>query len=163
MSQLPDTLHEMLNVAIKDMEACIQAAETYCFNANVWHEPCEPELHDISRCQICVAGAVIAKTLGANLYTSYNPEDFEEEGVCAKLEALDHIRTGQFGTALAFMQLATGKQEHECFITAKQSMKLQQVYDENCEPYYDFGSNAEAQYLVEGFKKLASAMQEMGI
>ena len=163
-NKLPNTLHELLNVAIDDMEYCLNSGR-HSFLHSVWHRPAY--MAD-GVCQICVAGAVMSRTLGVNPDLNFNPEMFDNSSVCHKLEALEYIRNGQFETAHAFMQFAnTDTYNSQCHVkgelTREQLNDLGYIYKCHCDEYYEFMTNDEVHDLVIGFKKLASAMQEMGI
>lgn len=82
MSKLPDTLHELLEVAIRDLKA-VDKSEDYEIDMTVWY-------HTNDKCKVCMAGAVMAKTL------NFGPESFDlgdiwdEEG--EKFMIIDDLR-----------------------------------------------------------------------
>ena len=61
METLPDTLHGLLRVGLDDLRLC-EADPGYTVDMNHWHLP--SKLMKPGTCLVCVAGAVMAKTLG---------------------------------------------------------------------------------------------------
>lgn len=84
-----NTLHELLALALDDFEKVL-GNDRYRVNMNVAHLPRG------SRCSVCLAGALIANTLGRNPEEEVwlDDEAFSRE-VVNRLEAIDHLRLGQ--------------------------------------------------------------------
>lgn len=93
---LPTTLSELILVGVRDMEALDPARYEPRFG--VWHEPAMSS----DACYVCLAGAVMAGTLGADIDRNYNAEDYDLL-TCRQLYALDHARTGSYYRALALL------------------------------------------------------------
>ena len=96
---LPDTLHELMLVAIDDLE---RAEETngYKVSMGCWHEPLN------GSCHVCFAGSVIAFSLSTGRNEDKAPCDFDC-GIEHKLEALDYVRSGLVKDAAEGMGTAT--------------------------------------------------------
>jgi hypothetical protein len=80
-----NTLHEVLRLALDDFTAVLGDAR-YSINLNAWHVPS-------GRCEICLAGSVIARSLGAPVDLWLNPDDFTDD-IEVRLMALDNLRSG---------------------------------------------------------------------
>lgn len=91
--RLPETLWEMIRVALAD-EAKAYRSKNYSIDMDDWHVPHE------DYCEVCLAGAVMAFSLGAGIHDHLGPADFKEH---YKLEALDEIRSGDIPAALTDM------------------------------------------------------------
>lgn len=90
-----NTLHELLALAIGDFEKVI-ANPRYSINLNVWHEPL-----DNGKCQVCLAGSVMAMHLGTSPttdrtagYRDHSTWKPETEAVQHRLYALNSLRQG---------------------------------------------------------------------
>lgn len=83
---LGNKLHELWEIALEDLKIC-EADPFYDINMNVWHRI------NGNQCQICVAGAVIAKRLGT-LYSETCLVDFDLD-TQRKLNAIDALRRGE--------------------------------------------------------------------
>ena len=93
---LPDKASELIRVALKDLEAC-EKSEKYHIYMGTWHEP-EPTERP---CAVCLAGAVMAQSLGAKTSEMYEPVDFDENE--NKLEALNEFRDGDLAAAFEWL------------------------------------------------------------
>lgn len=87
MKQLPDKPSELIRVALQDLEA-VENDSRYSVDMDVWHEP-----DTYTTCYVCLAGSVIAKSLGAPATHSQNPDHYPYS-VERKLRALDWLRAG---------------------------------------------------------------------
>ena len=91
-SKLPEKPSELILIALKDLRAA-EASEKYDINmgGRYWHFP--PKTKDKSyKCEVCLAGSVMAFSLGGDINNHYEPGNFPgEEG---KLRSLDVFRTG---------------------------------------------------------------------
>ena len=99
---LPDTLSALIRVAVDDARRLDRDA--YRPHWSAWHEPLydadRPQL--IGRCEVCLAGCVIAGTLGQDLQEEAEPSDFDYE-TGYKLFALEDVRQGNLESALDLM------------------------------------------------------------
>lgn len=89
---LPDKLSELLRVAVADAQKC-EADPRYRLRMDRWHAG----MRDSPTCDVCMAGAVMAKTLGADPLCSVSPNSRPEDA--SKLRAIDQMRYGDFPAA----------------------------------------------------------------
>ncbi len=85
---LPDTLHELLWTAIDDARGLDRRKYRPC--SDEWHCPDED-----GRCEICLAGSILAATLDCSPKKNFAPWEFPPE-THNKLEALEAMRTGSW-------------------------------------------------------------------
>lgn len=92
--RLPDRPSELIEVALRDLEAVERRNDLYVVDMGVWHSWDMTPRGDGEgpRCSVCLAGAVMAQTLGADPEADLDPMDFELEH--AKLSALNAFRVG---------------------------------------------------------------------
>ena len=108
--KLPDLPSELLALALDDLKKC-QADEQYSFYMGNWHAPRDYNAED-DVCNVCVAGAVIGKTLGANPKYSYTPSSYPN-AISYKLMALDNFRMGNVLSAVRSISNLTGLSYNE--------------------------------------------------
>ena len=93
--KLPDRPSELIRLALADLALCA-ADPNYRIDMYEWHNP-----QDDGVCQVCLAGAVMAKSLNAppaaELYSSDFPENRK------KIKALDAFQEGLVCGALAYL------------------------------------------------------------
>jgi len=87
-------LSQWIRLALSDLVKC-ETDSRYKINMSVWHTP-------NSHCSVCMAGSVMAKTLGADITEDLVPCDGRFD---MQLEALDAIRTGDIDGALATVDI----------------------------------------------------------
>jgi hypothetical protein len=92
MSRLPDKLSELIRVALADLRK-VEADPRYIVNMANWHVARE------GRCEVCLAGAVMAGTLGVDPQRTASPFEFCDDELENKLDALDWVRMGNVGNA----------------------------------------------------------------
>lgn len=89
---LPDKPSELIRLALADLEKA-EESRAYSVDMGMWHG-----YDEISgKCTVCLAGAVMAGTLGVELNTTAGPGDFWEDkrgDDCKKLYWLNDIRIG---------------------------------------------------------------------
>ena len=90
IAELPDTLHELLGVAIKDMSGLNR--RLYRPSASVWHAG------DDHHCLVCLGGAVMAGSLRVGHSEHRDVSEFPRR-VSKKLIALDVLRGGSLPLA----------------------------------------------------------------
>jgi hypothetical protein len=92
-NSLPDKPSELLKVALADLEA-VEGDSRYNIDLLTWHEPNE---YGDGRCVVCLAGSVMAKSLGADIELDLGPSA-EDLGISIatsnKLYALNNFRIG---------------------------------------------------------------------
>jgi hypothetical protein len=88
MTALPDKPSELLEVALRDLEAC-RNDPRYTIDLEKCHEPID------GQCNVCLAGAVIAKSLHfAPSQCVVVSKSITDMGTYKKLLALDNLRSG---------------------------------------------------------------------
>ena len=97
MSELPDKPSELIRLALADLRKC-EADPRYVIDMAEWHRPVTSEL-----CSVCLAGSVMARSLGRDIWIDLVPSTFESD-TRNKLHALDYFRSGHVGLALATMK-----------------------------------------------------------
>lgn len=88
--QLPDKLSDLLDLAVTDSEECSRM-KSYRLNMELWHQP-------NGKCSVCMAGSVMARTLGAGRRTYAEPRSFGDENA-PKLLAINDLRNGYVANA----------------------------------------------------------------
>ena len=99
MSKLPEKPSELIRVALEDMRATEQVPR-YIINMDMWHFPAPDGI-----CEVCAAGAVMARRLGADPKASKDPADFGGE-TSKKLLALNLFRAGLVHNGLRYIDIA---------------------------------------------------------
>ena len=112
----PETLAETLKLALADARALARKVRTaharYDFRSAEWHTGRDARLE--RQCTVCVAGCVIAGTLGCAPTDTVHPDRFGHRWARA-LRAIDALRTGHWGLAFDKMhgQRRAGRSEFE--------------------------------------------------
>lgn len=92
MSKLPDSLPDLIELAVADARRVVKD-KRYRLDMFDWHWYNE----DFDRrCHVCLAGAVMAKTLGTDPKETCTPDNSEDGN---RLRALDAIRSGRIPSA----------------------------------------------------------------
>lgn len=102
---LPDKPSDLIELAINDLEK-IERSKQYTVNMEDWHTPIYQHQDynlQMNTCEVCLAGAVMAKTLKTPYGRGVSPANFE--GLEGKLHALNLFRTGLINEGLASMCL----------------------------------------------------------
>lgn len=97
MKTLPNKPSELIRIALTDLQSCVADPEYYIINMDTWHEPVKN-----GKCEVCMAGAVMAKTLNIDRERREFPSSLGSK-FSSKLCAIDYFRGGYVG--LAFMRL----------------------------------------------------------
>lgn len=90
---------ELIRVALADLEA-VEKDDRYRVDMGVWHGQYE-DVAD-GRCSVCLAGSVMAKSLGAAHVNNLIPDDFGVD-LARSLMALDSFRMGFMDEGLDLM------------------------------------------------------------
>ena len=98
--KLPSKPSALIALALRDLDRVLQNPE-YEVNWGRWHAP---SVGDNLTCHVCLAGAVIAGTLGTDKELVRDPEYFDPD-TRKKLLALDDFRTGDIENALTYLGL----------------------------------------------------------
>ncbi len=103
--KLPNKLSELLRLAVRDAQA-VEANPLYRLDMAVYHEPIANEDEETGErteyCAVCMAGAVMANTLGADPDCETGPSEF---GETEQLYAIDNLRSGDLDDAFASLDL----------------------------------------------------------
>lgn len=87
MSKLPNKPSDLLDVALRDLEACEQD-DNYEIRMSLWHS----SNHNLDKkCFVCLAGAVMAKTMGTPVTARGDPYDLVPHAK-NKLQFIDACR-----------------------------------------------------------------------
>lgn len=97
MSTLPSLPSALIRLALSDLTKC-EADPRYAINMGVWHDP----HHEDRICHVCLAGAVMAKTLARAHNRISHPYDTPYSH---QLAALDHFRTGDISSAFRLLRI----------------------------------------------------------
>lgn len=95
---LPKKLSDLLDIAIDDLIAVERQKKTYVVNMAVYHRAPGPDNLSSNRCEVCFAGAVMAKTLECDPTKTLNTQDFGSHNE-VRLDALDKLRVGYIDDA----------------------------------------------------------------
>lgn len=93
--KLPSKLSDAVIMAVDDLVK-VERSKLYEVNMMSWHYAGLPG----RACQVCLAGAVLAKEGGVPPEKSVELDEFTEDTILAKIEALDYIREGDVLRAL---------------------------------------------------------------
>lgn len=97
MKKLPKTPSKLLAIALTDLVK-VERSKKYVVAMNTWHLANDPD-----RCQVCLAGAVMAKTLKADDQLTLEPDHF---GINSeKLQAINYFRVGYIEQACAVLEI----------------------------------------------------------
>lgn len=106
MTVLPDKPSALIRLAIADMKSCAEDSD-YELNMNQWHLPSYrgslSEGNAVDVCKVCMAGAVMAKSLKVNSSREATPRYFGESDTRKKLSALDNFRCGELRSGVRRM------------------------------------------------------------
>ena len=98
-SPLPDKLSDLIEVALRDLEL-VENDKRYTVNMDWWHRS---NLYDHT-CIVCLAGAVMAKSLDVSPDRTRFPNDFDDKTE-AKLDALNWARVEDVDYALYHLDI----------------------------------------------------------
>lgn len=107
---LPDQPSALIRAAVRDLKS-VRRSSNYVVDMDYWHMPAweaESYDHDEHACHVCLAGAVMARSLGVDVGDIAAPEDFGARAE-RKLLALNSFRLGN--TAAAFVRLGLPDKE----------------------------------------------------
>lgn len=96
---LPASPVEVLRLAAADLRKCGED-ERFIYDPQEWHAPSKNGRTGQEICYVCVAGAVMAQTLGARGVVDIWATDYADPHIVARLEMLDAVRQGSFATAV---------------------------------------------------------------
>lgn len=96
--KLPRKMSALITLALADLAKC-ERSEKYTVDMDRWHEPTFDRT-----CAVCFAGAVMAKTLDADVTCALNPGNFA--GDMDQLMALNFLREGKVWDAAGQLRLS---------------------------------------------------------
>lgn len=107
MKTLPSKPSELVELAILDLKA-IEQNPNYLIDMDSWHVGSYRDHPNIERprCLVCLAGAVMAQSLGIETTMTVKPWDpifDEDDSTKNKLEALDSFRSGDIYNGITHM------------------------------------------------------------
>ena len=91
---------ELIRTAVTDLAEC-ELDPQYLIDMDVWHSP---SVCLYGECRVCLAGAVMAKTLNAPSNCSFSPYHTDLRSSNA-LNAIDSFREGEIDSALLWLGL----------------------------------------------------------
>lgn len=95
--KLPDEPSALLRAALADLKK-VEEDPGYVVFMGGWHRPANRRFRSV--CEVCLAGATMAKTLGVPSRLEVCPEDFTDRKLERKLRALNFLRVGKIALAL---------------------------------------------------------------
>lgn len=111
MTELPEKPSDLIELALADLRK-VEKDERYVVNMRDWHAPAPA----FGFCNVCLAGAVMAGTLGHSPDECLTPGDLGPT-LDSKLRALDSLRLGRVRTALDYLGRAFDPDEvPDCYI-----------------------------------------------
>ncbi len=113
MKQLPDTIQELLELAIADAEV-IAKDPRYKLNMGEWHLYND----ESQQCEVCIAGAVIARTLKADIKDFLLPADYDDD-TRMKLRALDSLWRGVLPYCFSYISIPSSMRVRDPIKTCK--------------------------------------------
>ena len=114
------------------------------------------EVWEENRCQVCLAGSVMAQTLGADTGETLAPTDFDDH-TRNKLWALDSLRTNSLVSAQASLEDSTSDDVEATPLGERLARIEEQV---GAVAYYDEGDPDE---FHEDMERLASVLEAEGL
>jgi len=102
-TKLPRKPSDLLALALDNLRK-VERSKKYKVCMGAWHSP---GTYYADPCAVCLAGAVMAKTLGASPEMTLVPHNFSEED---KLDAIDSFRVGEWGAGFNCMGVSGRKE-----------------------------------------------------
>ena len=137
---LPERPGALLRVALRDLRH-VERDPRYEVQMGFWHTGTAQWGAGDDPCAVCLAGAVMARTLGADPGVLRRPWDYSEE-VGRKLIALDALRCGSVAAGLA------------AFYGEAPETYAGRIADVGTHPWYDTGA-------LDGNRDWYAAMERM--
>ena len=100
---LPTHPSRLIRVALADLSA-IEADDRYVVDMSEWHRPAYDDDRGRKVCSVCLAGAVLAKTVGVPHKQTISTADLDQyDRVEGRLRALDFFRLGEISAGLEML------------------------------------------------------------
>ncbi len=105
---LPSKPSELIRVALADLRKC-EKDKRYGIDMSDWHVPVDDDDPDEPACYVCLAGAVMAKSLGVPIGESKSCGSYYLGAplVSDQLDALDEFRKGCVSDALGELGISS--------------------------------------------------------
>jgi hypothetical protein len=107
--KLPNTLHGLLRVALADLKKTI-ADPRYVVNMGAWHDGTDGAFYLEPKCEVCMAGAVMAQRCGVPPTEDARPTHFLSS-LTGKFLAINSLREGFVLEALVALRGVSGWHE----------------------------------------------------
>ena len=101
--KLPDELSALIRVAVADAKL-VEQDPRYKLDMTKWHTPLPNDETEKAVCNVCLAGCVVAKSLGISPDQHFEPGS-SNTPLRQKLYALDSVRVGEATAAVVNMYL----------------------------------------------------------
>ena len=116
IKKLPDHPADLINLALDALKKCERDGR-YFINMTVWHLPMVNLVKKSEACSVCLAGAVMAKSLNVSPLQKFFPEyfayhsDIYKNGrdITNKLMSLENFRIGDIGRGLECLGYTANK------------------------------------------------------
>ena len=171
MTALPNKLSDLLELAVRDAQACAAMPELYTLDMSNWHfgRARQGAVH----CNVCMAGAVMAQTLKlepsahVNVWEGHPVDVAIVERNREALSAINHMRTGHMQDAFnaLFRPVATAAQA-EALDSASDAIRdtFTSGREDEDEDEPDFASDAfGARASWESYLTAAGILREAGL
>ena len=141
-STLPTQPSALIRLALADLRAC-EADDRYVVDMSDWHRPAYDDDREV--CAVCLAGAVLAQTLGAPHEHAISTAGLAEYGcdVQGPLLALDRFRRGEISAGLDWLHHDQSELSEEW-----QQYASEVVYDKSDPEAFHARMNSLADYLA---------------
>ena len=108
-SKLSKVPSRLIRMALDDLNR-IEKLKGYTIAMGSWHDTYLDHVGDVSdpSCHVCLAGTVMASTLGADINSDVEPGSYDEV-TKGRLMALDDFRIGEVGSGFYRMGLDSAK------------------------------------------------------
>lgn len=117
MAELPNKLSALLRIAVQDAQKCEALPAEYELRMSYWHSP-----RTDGPCQVCMAGAVMAQSLGfeRNRFIKSGPLEFENGKA---LMAIDDLRTGKVHEAARRIGIELTDEQQDICASVEQTIR----------------------------------------
>ena len=105
---LPDKPSELIKAALLDLRRCEYDPRYEIFMLD-WHVPGTVNGKRPHLCYVCMAGAVMAKTLASDINKDIMPNSYRKNRIEKKLLAINEFRRGRVFEGLAYLGMQESK------------------------------------------------------
>lgn len=151
--QLPEKVSELIRLALADLRK-IEGDNRYVVNMMTWHVP---TWHGGSEeCSVCLAGAVMAKTLHAEICQRVDPIAIAEtQHDLMALIGLNELRIGNFSYAAS--SFCNTRESREVFESVCRA-----TCPDGLASYHDEDDDENRSRFYDDFNRLADALEREG-